>query len=248
MTFTPLVLTDTKIYLSCMDLTGYGNRTELAVKVDVLDKTTFGSGGTREKVGGLFDTTGVIEGFWQAGDATQPDDSLFSTLGTSIPATWAPTLGATAGDLAYLTKVVSAKYDLSEQIGQLAAWTVDLNGTAPVARGQIAHATGTTRSSSGTGTAVQIGAVGASQRLYANLHVLASTGTGQSLIVKVQTSSTSAFSSPTDQITFSSASAVTGIASSVLGSITDTWARVVYTIAGTSPGFQFVASLGVAAK
>jgi hypothetical protein len=34
----------------------------------------------------------------------------------------------------------------------------------------------------------------------------------------------------------------------VLGSITDTWWRVVYTIAGTSPSFQFAAALGVAAK
>lgn len=248
MTFTPLVLTDTKIYLSGLDATGFSNRTELKVGVDVLDKTTFGSGGTREKTAGLFDTTGSIEGFWQAGDSTMPDDSLFAGLGTSVPATWAPTLGTTAGDLAYLTKVVSAKYDLSGQIGQLVAWTVDLNGTAPVARGQIAHATGVTRSSSGTGTAIQVGAVGTAQRMYANLHVLAATGTSPSVIVKVQSASTSGFGSPTDQITFASAAAVTGIASSVLGSITDTWWRVVYTIAGTSPQFQFAVSLGVAAK
>lgn len=250
MSFSPLVLLDTKTYLASADLTGYANKVELAVAAEALDKTTFASGGWKERTGGLVDMTGSIEGFWQAGDVTMPDDLFWASLGGNTnPATFVPTGGA-VGDLAYLTKVFQARYDLSGEMGQLVAFAVDLQGNAPVARGQIAHAytTSAIRTSSGTGTAVQIGAVVTSQRMYGNLHVLSAGGTGPTLTVKVQSAAASSFASPTDRITFTSAATVSGQVGSVLGNVTDTWWRAIYTIAGTSPSFGFTVALGVAAK
>ena len=245
MTIGPLI--DTKIWLASADLTGFSNQVELAVSAEALDDTTFASGGWHARMGGLFDMQGSIEGFWSAGDGTQPDDRFWTDIASnSIPATFVPTGGA-VGDLAYLTKVFESRYDLSAQMGQLIAYAVDLQGNQSVARGQVAVAN-TAYTATGTGTGVQIGAVGTSQRLYANLHVFAAAGTSPSLNVKIQSASSSSFSSPTDRITFASATAITGIASSVLGNITDTWWRAVYTIAGTSPSLTFGVAFGVAAK
>lgn len=248
MSLTPLALVDTKIFFAGADLTGFSNKVDLPTTAEPLGSTTFGSGGWNERVGGLFDMQGSIEGFWQAGDESMPDDNFWTSLGTNaIPATFIPTGGTTDGDLAYVTKVFEARYDLSGQMGQLVAWAADLQGNAPVARGAVA-VTSAARTATGTGTAVQMGAVGTAQRLYANLHVFAATGTSPTLAVKIQSASSSSFSSPTDRITFSTASAITGIPSSVVGNITDTWWRAVYTIAGTSPSFTFAVAFGVAAK
>lgn len=248
MSLTPLVLLDTKIYMVGADLTGYSNKVTLPVTAEALEKTTFASGGWKERTGGLFDMSGSIEGFWQAGDTTMPDDRFWSSLGTNtIPVTFIPTGGSTVGDLAFLTKVFEARYDLSGQMGQLIAWAADLQGNAPVARGAVA-VTNLARTASGTGTGVQIGAVGTAQRLYANLHVFAATGTSPSVVVKVQSASSSSFASPTDRITFGTATTVSGEAASVVGNITDTWWRAVWTVAGTSPSLTFACSFGVAAK
>lgn len=247
MFLTPLVLTNVNIWLSSADLTGYSNKVALPVIAEALDKTTFGSGGWKERAGGLFDVTGSIEGFWEAGDTTKPDDLFWASLGgNTFPLTCVPSGGA-VGDLAYLTKVFEARYDLSGQMGQLVAWAADLQGNAPVARGQVAHAV-TAVTVSGTGTAVQVGAVGTAQRMYANLHVPAVTGSSPAMTVVVQSAAASSFASATTRITFTSVTAVTGQASSVVGNITDQWWRVLWTVAGTTPSLTFSTVLGVAAK
>jgi len=249
MALTPLVLMDADIYLGSADLSGYSNKVELTAPIDPLEYTTFGSGGWKARVGGLADMTGSIEGFWQAGDLSQPDDLFFASLGTNqIPATFVPTLGGTVGDLAYLTKCLEARYDPSGQVGQLFAFAVDLQGNAPVARGRIMQPMPTPRTATGTGTGQQIGAVLATQRMYANLHVTAVSGTTPSMTVKVQSSVDNTFSAPTDRIVFTAATGVTSQAGSVIGAITDQWWRCIWTITGSTPSFTWSCSMGIAAK
>lgn len=247
MSLTPLVLDDVSIWLSSADLSGYSNKITLPVVVEALDSTTFASDGWKERVGGLIDMSGSVEGFWEAGDDTMPDDLFWSGLGGNAhPLTCVPS-GGDAGDVAYLTKVFEARYDLSGQMGQLVAWAVDLQGNASVARGQIAHAA-TAVTSSGTGTAIQVGAVATGQRMYANLHALAVTGASPAMTVTVQSAASSSFTSATTRITFTSVTDVGGQASSVVGSITDQWWRVLWSVAGTTPSITFAVALGVAAK
>lgn len=250
MTLTPLVLMDADIYLGSADLSGYSNKVQLSAPIEALEYTNFGSGGWKARTGGLFDMTGSIEGFWQAGDLSQPDDLLFASLGTNqVPATFVPTLGGTVGDLAYLTKCLETRYDPSGQVGQLFAYAVDLTGNAPVVRGRIMQPMPTPRTTTGTGAGQQIGALSATQRMYANLHVTAFSGTGSpTLTVKLQSSVDNTFSAPTDRVTFTAASGLTSQAGSVLGAVTDTWWRATWTITGTTPSFTFSLAAGIGAK
>jgi len=81
MTFTPLVLTDARIYLYSLDATGFSNKVDLALSYEDLDRTTFGSNGAKERSLGLADTMGSLSGFWDAGDLTKPDDVFWAIAG-----------------------------------------------------------------------------------------------------------------------------------------------------------------------
>lgn len=249
MTLTPTVLTDVRQYLAGADLTGYSNKIMVGSEVEDLDKTTFASSGVHERVGGLFDTSVDIEGFWQAGDLSMPDDLFWANLGVAtVPYTAVPTSGA-VGSLAYLTRALQTSYKPGGEEGKLLGYTANIKGNQPAARGQILHPQGTARTTTGNGTGVQVGAVSAVQRMYANLHVMSISGTGTPTItVKVQSSVDNTFASPTDRITFTAVTTLTGQASSVLGAVTDTWWRAVWTITGTNPSFLFAVSAGVGPK
>jgi hypothetical protein len=248
MTLTPQVLTDVRIYTAGADLTGYGNKVELSGMVDDLDVTTFASNGWHDRVGGLHESTTAIEGFWQATDNTMPDDTWWANIGAAtVPQTIVPTSGAVSS-LAYLTRNFEGAYKITGEVGKVLSWTADAKGNWPMVRGQIMHPQGTARTATGSGTAIQLGAVSAAQKLYANLHVFSVAGTSSpTLTVKVQSYTDNTFASPTDQITFTGATAISGQSGSVAGAITDTWWRVVWTISGSSPSFLFAASAGIAA-
>lgn len=249
MTFNPQVLTDVRFYYAGADLTGRGNKIEVQAEAEDLPVTNWASGGWNERTGGLFSGTLGGEGFWQAGDVDMPDDSFWSNLGTAtVPVTAVPTAG-TVGSVVYLTRALETKYQPGANVGQVLGWSLDAKINWPYARGVILHPQGTARTASGSGTGVQIGAVSATQRMYACLHVLSISGTSTPTItVKIQSSVDNTFASPTDRITFTAATALGGQASSVLGAVTDTWWRATWTISGTNPSFLFAVSAGVAAK
>lgn len=97
------------------------------------------------------------------------------------------------------------------------------------------------RSASGNGTARQFGALTDGQRLLFGLHVFSVAGTSPQLTVTLQTDDTSAFSSPTAVASLGPVNSPQGLFTVVAGPVTDTWWRVVWTISGTSPVFQFAA-------
>jgi hypothetical protein len=249
MTLTPTVLTDARIYYESVDVTGFGNKVDLSSSAVDLDRTTFASGGWVERTGGLFDSQAGIEGFWDAGDLTKPDDGFWAGLGASGTAVTVVPAAGTVGSLAYVAKMLQTDYKPGAKVGQLLAWTATAKGQAPIARGQILHPQGTARTSTGTGTGVQLGAVLAAQRIYANLHVMSISGTGTPTItVSLQSSVDNTFASPTTRITFLADAVLDGQALSALGAITDTWWRAAWTISGTTPSFLFAVSAGIAPK
>jgi len=249
MSLTPTVLTDCRIYFESADLTGYSNKVEISTSVEDLDRTTFASGGFKERVGGLNEATGSIDGFWQAGDLGQPDDMWFANLGSASAAiTLVPTSGA-AGQLAYLTQAMETDYKPGAAVGKLLAWSAGFKGNWPLVRGQIMHPQGTPRTATGVGTGYQLGAVSATQRMYACLHVLSVSGTSTPTItVKLQSSVDNSFASPTDRITFAADTALDGQALSLAGAVTDQWWRAAWTISGTTPSFLFAVSAGIGNK
>lgn len=248
MSLTPTVLTDCRIYCETADLTGFSNKVELSSAVEDLDRTTFADGGYKTRVGGLFDTTASVEGFWQAGDFTMPDDTFWANLGSSIALTVVPASG-TVGSLCYLTNALEADYKPAGEVGKLLAYTVGLKGNWPMVRGSILHPQGTARTTTGTGTGLQLGAVGATQKLYACLHVLSISGTSTPTItVKIQSSVDNTFASPTDRLTFAADTALDGQVGTVTGAVTDQWWRATWTITGSTPSFLFAVSAGIASK
>jgi hypothetical protein len=248
MSFNPLVLMDARIYLESSDLTGWSNKVETSPQAADEDITTFASGGWKQRTGGEFDTDVSLEGFFEQLDVSRPDDMFWANLGSNQAAlTVAPTSGA-AGVVTYLSRVQVMDYKPGGAVGKVLPWTSSLKGNWPLVRGLILHPQGTARTTTGTGTGFQIGAVTTAQRMYACLHVLSVTGTTPSITVSLQSSVDNTFASPTTRITFVADTAIDGQALSLLGAVTDTWWRAAWTISGTTPSFLFACSAGVGPK
>lgn len=246
------VLTDVRAYVGGLDTTGQTNQLSLAVSAVNLDATTFGSGGWTALAGGLKSAKISHGGFKVAGaipGLDQVDDRFYAdlTAGLSVPATWVPTSGA-AGSLAYLGKALDADYKIFGKVGDLDPFDLSMSSDGPVARGLVLHPQGTARTTTGFGTGFQFPAVAAGQKVYMALHVLSITGTTPTLQVIVQSDTSNAFAAPTTRATFAAFATTTGGDFKVTSgaAITDTWWRVGYTIAGSSPSYLFAASAGIA--
>lgn len=248
MTATPMVLLDARLFAGGVDLSGSGNKIELSEEFEVKKTTNWRSGGAEEVLGGIASVTINAEGQWEAGDASKVDDAFWSQRRTLDP--WSAS-GSNASDLApgnlmYLTKALRTKEQLWGDVGEVASWAADAVGTWPLVRGQSAHASGVPRTATGSGTAVQLGAVTANHNVYCNLHVLSVAGTATPTItLTLQSDDNSGFTSATTRDTFAAATAIGGEARRVAGAITDDWWRVGWTITGTNPSFLFLASFGI---
>lgn len=243
-----LVLLNTRILAGAADLTGHSNKIELSSELEEKDVTAFGNGGWKEVLGGLFETSISGGGQWEAGDPGKVDDHAWSVLvgRTLHPWTVCPE-SAADGSLAYFTSALQTEYKLFDEVGEVAPWEVSAMGSAPLVRGTIAHPPGTARTTSGSGSGQQLGAVSATQKLHASLHVLSVAGTSTPTItVRVESSVDNTFGAPTTRHTFTAATAPGGQFASVPGSITDTWWRLAWTISGTTPSFLFAGCLGIA--
>ncbi len=238
------VLTDMLVLVNGADLSGYSNKMELSGSVEDLDATTFASGGWTEKAPGLKTHEWNIEGFWAAGSAALPDDRFWTDLGTT--AAWTAASSQVTGSPAYLGNVYSGGFKVGGDIGTLAPFSAHGMGNSRIIQGQLLHPASTARTTSSTSTGVQLGALSATQAMYAAVHVCSVSGTLPTLIVKLQSSSTQG-GSYTDRITFTSANTVSSQLSSVAGAVTDTWWRVNWTIAGTLPSFLFAVAAGISA-
>lgn len=249
MTLNPTVLTDCRLYLDGADLTGYSNKAALSAKAASLDRTTFASGGYTELSGGLFSGTASLEGFWQAGDLSQPDDAFWTNLGAAtVPLTAVPTSGA-VGSLTYLTQVLETQYTPGAKVGDLLSWQASLETNWPVVRGKVLHPQGTARSSSGNGTGLQLGAVDASHALYVCLHVMSISGTSTPTItVSIQDSVDNTFGTPHTSGTFPAVTTLDGQTLKISGAVTNTWYRATWTISGSTPSFLFAVSAGIGPK
>lgn len=248
MALTPTVLLDARIYLESADLTGWSNKVETTPTAAEEDITNFASGGWKQRTGGLFDTDVALEGFFEQLDISRPDDMFWANLGSNQAAlTVMPTSGA-AGVVTYLTRGQVMDYKPGGSVGKVLPWSAALKGNWPFVRGLVLHPQGTARTSTGTGTGFQIGAVGAAQRMYACLHVLSVSGTTPSITVSLQSSVDNTFSSPTTRITFAADTGLDGQALSLLGAVTDQWWRAAWTISGTAPSFLFAVSAGIGPK
>lgn len=244
----PIVLLDVRTFVAGADLSGAGNKIEIKETAEVKKITNWRSGGAEENKAGIFGTDWSIEGNYEAGDASKPDDLFWATKRTLDP--WSAAINAdsdlNSGGLMYLNKVLRQDASFGAAVGDVDAFTMTGRSTWPLVRGRCAHPSGVARSTTSTGTIYQLGAVPANKRVYANLHVLSATGTTPSLTAKIQSAAAIGFSSPTDRLSFAAKTAAGGEALRSDGTaITDQYWRVSWTISGTTPSFLFLVAFGI---
>ncbi len=248
------LIKNTRIFTGGVDLTGRSNKVGLEPEFEEKDVTTFGSVDAngdlwKEVIAGLGSGKVGASGFWEAGDPSKVDDAQWAALGGLDAWTICP-VAAAVGDVAYLARALEGNYQLFGALGDVAPWSASMSASGPVARGPVLHPPGLARTATGTGTVVDLSTTGttfpAGKGLYASLHVLSVSGTTPSLTASVQTAATVGFASPTTRVTFAAATAAGAQRLSAVGPITDQYARVSFTISGTSPSFLFVVAIGTA--
>lgn len=239
------VLLNCRLFAVGADLSGASNKIEITAEYEDKETTNYLSNGHKEVIAGLGSAEITGEGQWEAGDDSLVDNASWSQLGGTGPWTACPNL-ATVGSLAWITKAMRADYTQGESVGEVAPWAGTAKSAWPLVRGVIGHPAGTARTSTGTGTGIELGAVASGQRLYAGLHVLSASGTTPSITARIESDVDDTWASPTTRLTFAAADAAGGQILRTDGTaITDTWWRVAWTISGTSPSFMFATSFGI---
>lgn len=236
-----LALVDATTWIGALDATGFLNSMSASMSVAELDSTVFGQGGYRSRKGGLKTVAAEYGGFFEAGTGT-PDPEIFTNLGVADRViTLAPT--ATETSVAYMYQGGAFAYSPFGSVGELTPFTLSHMSTnaAGIIRGQVTKAKANVSSTGTTGTAVQLGNVGAAQFLYATLHVF---GSGTSLTLVVESDDSGAFSSPTTRITFGPITTAGGTwGTRVAGALAETHYRInVTAVTGT---FSIAAAIGI---
>ena len=236
------VLTQCKLWVDGWDLSGDMRALALNYAAELKDNTTFGMT-TRSRAGGLKLVDIQHEGLWSGG-ADLVDEVLFNRIGLSdVPVSIGVETGA-EGEVGYSFLSTFGEYAPGAPVGEMFAFTVSAESSGRLVRGTILH--NAARTVSANGTAFQVGAVSASQKLYATLPVIAASGSPPTLDVTVESDAASGFPSAVTQVTFAQKTAIgSEWATPVAGAITDDWWRVAYTIAGGGPSFTFIVIIGI---
>ena len=240
-----MIVQHRKLYVDGYDLSGHLQGLAFDASVEMQDDTVFGDT-ARSNAPGMDDFTLQHEGVWSAG-AGLPDTVFDAQKGLAdLLATMAPVNGD-EGAIAYLMRVTHGSYSLGGSIGDLHRFSVSLSASGGVGAVRGTLMTNQTITASGSGTARALGVVGASEKLYAGLHVLSSSGSSPTLDVTVESDDNGGFTSAITRVTFTTATGRSSQwATPVGGAIADDWWRVSWAIGGTGgPSFDAVLVLGI---
>lgn len=233
------IIRDQKVWFDGYDISGVINSLALDLGRDSVDATVLGND-TRVNKAGLKTAALSLQGFY---DATPYDEELQGNIGAADKVL---TFGATGteGAAVYFFKPVIGQYSYSGQVGDMFGFSLEAGAAYRMVRGTLMeNNSGIT--STADGTARQLGAVTAEQKIYAGLHVISAGGT-PTLDVTIESDASNSFSgSETTRITFSQMTAIGSQWQEVSGAITDTWWRVAYAVGGTDPDLDFIVSIGI---
>jgi len=232
------IVQNAKVYLGSTDLTGQANAVAVNYSANVLDNTVLGND-TKSAAGGVKQFDASIEGYWNSTE----DAAVFGNVGGNDVLTVVNGTGIVT-DPAFMMACVVGSYNPSGSHGELLAFSAAVQSRSNLGRGQLACNAGLTTSGSQSG--VNLGAVSSTQKIVASLHALTVSGTSPTLDVTVESDVDNTFASPTTVLTFSQVTAATALEIEADGPITDTWFRITYTIAGTTPSFAVRAAIGIA--
>jgi hypothetical protein len=191
-----------------------------------------------------FDVSG--SGFFEAGTG-YVDTVIAPNLGTSNTEITILPQGTSVGSKGFISQIKTFEYAPGGSVGDVMGFTFAGKGEGvPVVEGTVLF--NSSVSTSGVGTAINLGSA-SGRILYSNLHVTATSGTGdtQLLNVYIESDATSSFGSAATRVTFTTAAtAVTSEwASSTASSSTDSWWRVRYVSDGVNEGFTFTVTAGI---
>lgn len=240
------IFRDCDILIAGYNVKSQHNEASVELGHESLDPTVFGNF-TRLVRAGLRTSTMNLSGFFEAGQSPEKIDDILAqvTDGQEVTA-WPDTFAE--GKRGYGLIVEKASHQpVGGAVGDLAAFNIGLEAAGEPQI--LTSLQATTRTATGNGSAFQLGAVTATQKIIGVIQVFTVLGTTPTLDVKIQ-SDTTGFGSPTDRITFPQFTAA-GIAAfsvqSLNGPITDDFWRAVWTIGGGSPSFAFVVGLHIGA-
>lgn len=243
-------LTDVEIFAGGLPASCFSNTVDLTVDGEMVDATTFCSGGWRVMVPGLRTWSASFSGpqdfdATTAANTLDPDEHYQLTVGSTYPLMIVPQ-SAAEGAVAYAANARLNVYTpLTGSIGDLAEHNTEWGPVSygPLFRGT--YATKQTVTSTGNGTGHNLGAVSATQTVGAAMHFLTAGGTTPNITVVLESDDNSGFTSPTSRVAFVAATARGAQMWFTSGPITDTWWRFRWTVTGTTPSFQLRGFIGI---
>lgn len=219
-----LVPTNCKIFLAQFDISGDSNSVTLNSGDELPQDTCFGD--TFHQCLNSLKTVEVgMGGFVDVAD-DGTDEVMTDRMGTAnVPLIIAPTGGA-AGQPCFFGPIAQGEYSPSLEIGEIFKWELSAKlMSTKWSRGQVlwgtdhAAITGTA-----SGVAYQVGAVSATQKLYAILAVTNADLTTMDVVL--ESDNAEGFGSGTTRVTFTQVTTETAeFPTPVAGAITDDWWR-----------------------
>lgn len=212
------------IYLSEFNISGDTNNVQISRSQQDLDGTTFTNSGFKMRIPGLSDWTVGMSGLVELTDDGQ--DEIFHSRFALADCPFLVTLKTPAElQRCKFGLIQQGTYTSGGQVGGRAEWS---------AEGKVSNYVGldgeilSVGAKTGTfnGTARQLGAVSATQTVYAQIHATAKTSF-TSAVFKLQSDDNSGFTTPTDRITFTTITGLTSEQKRLVGPITDDYWRIV---------------------
>lgn len=236
-------LTNPKIWFGQYHLSSDHHTVTLTTGFEEQDNTVFGNT-ARSTMGTLPMASLTGAGFMNLGSGNVHEALRGNLNVADIPVTLSPD-GGDDGEYAetFLARILT--YTCLGQVGTIApfTWSAKTQGQ-PSLEGTILGVGA--KSTTANGTARQLGAVAAGQRLYCALHILTVTGTSPTLDLVIASDDDSGFASGTSRITFAQKIAAGYDWQTVDGAVTDDWWRAQWTIGGSdSPSFDVVIVAGI---
>lgn len=234
------VLKDVFLYIDGYDFRPVTSTATLTSEKESVDSTTFGSDGARENEKGLEQTTGEFAGKWTAG-TSGVDSELWADLAGDDERIYTLGEAETETGVAWSFRANRTNYMAGGELGTLAPFNANAQGRSKLLRGQLAKAKAPVSATGVIGSVVNLGAVSASQHVYAVLHLFGTAGS--SITVQVQSDDSSGFASPTTRGTIGPVTASGAVSlTPAAGAIADThWRLNVSAISGTWTVAGFIA-------
>lgn len=230
------------------------NRVKLDLGQETKEFTAFGDV-ARHSLAGVY--AGSVEGdfFYQTGLnmlANLLESEFPGGTSAGLPVFAAETVtvsdNPTVGGLVHMLQACVATAEHTGPHGEALKGTFKdkAAGTGRVVQGSRLLRAAQGAATSALGAAVNLGAVGALQAVYATLHVIGTTSTPAGTVFSIVSSATSSLTAPTTRLTFVLGTSARGgeWQSTVVGAITDTWWAAKFVgYAGT--GFTASISAGI---